>query len=70
MAQLDAIVVNSHTFKKAALVQIAGRVGRKKEAPTGRVLFLHGGITGEMLRARRDIRAMNRLAMERGWIHE
>lgn len=70
MAKLDAIVVNSHTFKKAALVQIAGRVGRKKEAPTGRVLFLHEGITGEMLRARRDIRAMNRLALERGWIHE
>ena len=33
MAQLDVIVINADTFEKAALVQIAGRVGRKQEAP-------------------------------------
>jgi hypothetical protein len=31
MAQLDVIVINADTFEKAALVQIAGRVGRKQE---------------------------------------
>ena len=29
MAKLDVIVMNAETFEKAALVQIAGRVGRK-----------------------------------------
>ena len=33
MAQLDVIVINAHTFEKAALIQIAGRVGRKQGAP-------------------------------------
>ena len=42
MAQLDVIVINAHTFEKAALIQI-GRVGRKQEAPTGKVIFMHEG---------------------------
>ena len=31
MARLDVIVINAETFSKAALIQIAGRVGRKIE---------------------------------------
>jgi len=68
MAHLDVIVFRSQNFESSALVQIAGRVGRKREAPNGRVLFLHEGITIKMLKARRDIMHMNRLAMEKGWI--
>ena len=53
MAQLDVIVINADTFEKAALVQIAGRVGRKQEAPTGKVLFLHEGVSISMLMAKK-----------------
>ncbi|MCE3315759.1 DNA/RNA helicase, partial [Staphylococcus aureus] len=38
MARLDVIVINAETFSKAALIQIAGRVGRKIEEPNGLVL--------------------------------
>ncbi|EKU48516.1 DEAD/DEAH box helicase family protein [Staphylococcus massiliensis] len=68
MASLDVIVVDSHLFQANALVQIAGRVGRKKEMPTGLVLFLHEGISLSMLKASRMIKSMNRLGIERGWI--
>ncbi len=68
MAHLDAIVLQSQNFETSALVQIAGRVGRKREAPNGRVLFLHEGITLKMIKARRDIVHMNRLAKQKGWI--
>lgn len=70
MAQLDVIVINADTFEKAALVQIAGRVGRKQEAPTGMVLFLHEGVSISMLMAKKDITKMNKLGIQRGWIDE
>ncbi|MGW9856523.1 late competence protein required for DNA uptake (superfamily II DNA/RNA helicase) [Staphylococcus hominis] len=70
MAQLDVIVINADTFEKAALVQIAGRVGRKQEAPTGMVLFLHEGVSISMLMAKKDITRMNKLGIQRGWIDE
>ncbi|MCJ1662648.1 DEAD/DEAH box helicase family protein [Staphylococcus sp. NRL 16/872] len=69
MAQLDVIVVNADTFEKAALVQIAGRAGRKREAPTGTVLFLHEGVSLAMIQAKRDIKQMNELGKTRGWIN-
>ncbi|WP_046465078.1 DNA/RNA helicase [Staphylococcus equorum] len=68
MANLDVIVLNSHMFESSALVQIAGRVGRKLEAPSGLVLYLHEGITMDMLKARKDIKKMNALAHNRGWL--
>lgn len=68
MANLDVIVLNSHKFESSALVQIAGRVGRKLEAPSGLVLFLHEGITMNMLKARKEIKKMNTLAYNRGWL--
>lgn len=68
MAKLDVIVMNAETFEKAALVQIAGRVGRKIEAPQGLVLFLHEGVSLSMILAKRDIVAMNRLGIEKGWL--
>lgn len=68
MAQLDVIVIDAHLFTKSALIQIAGRVGRKMEAPDGMVLFLHRGVSINMILAKRDMVAMNRLAIKRGWI--
>ena len=54
MAQLDVIVINAHTFEKAALIQIAGRVGRKQGAPTGKVIFMHEGVSIAMIQAKRE----------------
>ena len=51
MAQLDVIVINAHTFEKA-LIQIAGRVGRKQGAPTGKVIFMHEGVSIAMIQAK------------------
>ncbi|MEB6569955.1 DEAD/DEAH box helicase family protein [Staphylococcus auricularis] len=70
MAHLDVVVINSQLFDTAALIQIAGRVGRKIVAPTGRVWFFHQGISLSMLRAKRDIKHMNQLAKARGWIDD
>lgn len=68
MAKLDVIVMNAETFEKAALVQIAGRVGRKIEAPQGLVLFLHEGVSLSMILAKKDIVSINRLGIEKGWL--
>ena len=68
MARLDVAVMHAHQFESAALIQMAGRSGRKAEAPTGTVHFYHTGKTLGMMRACRDIRKMNRLAREKGWI--
>ncbi|MBO1214221.1 DNA/RNA helicase [Staphylococcus nepalensis] len=68
MAYLDVLILNSHLFEANAIVQIAGRVGRKAEAPTGLVLCMHEGITLPMLQARHSIKKMNKLAQKRGWI--
>ncbi|WP_084372520.1 helicase-related protein, partial [Halalkalibacter krulwichiae] len=46
-------------FEESALVQIAGRAGRKETAPTGDVVFFHYGVTNEMLKARSHIANMN-----------
>ncbi|PHK49335.1 DNA/RNA helicase [Staphylococcus edaphicus] len=68
MSNLDVIVCNSQLFNMSALIQMAGRVGRMKSDPTGLVLFLHEGITLNMLKARKHILKMNRLAIEKRWI--
>lgn len=43
-----------------SLVQIAGRVGRKKDAPEGRVIFLANDKTKHMERAVEDIKTANK----------
>ncbi|MEM5416929.1 DEAD/DEAH box helicase family protein [Staphylococcus gallinarum] len=70
MANLDVIVVDSHKFSSSALIQIAGRVGRKVASPTGLVMFCHQGITFKMIKARSTIVQMNKLARKKGWIHD
>ncbi|MCZ0717503.1 DEAD/DEAH box helicase [Aerococcus kribbianus] len=69
---IDVIVLGSEdrTFTSAALVQIAGRVGRKPQAPNGRVLFLHYGQSRASRTAVRQIKAMNHLARKEGLIDD
>lgn len=42
-------------YDRYSLVQIAGRVGRKKDAPDGEVIFIANKVTNSMLEAREDI---------------
>ncbi|GAB6935084.1 hypothetical protein JCM14720_10050 [Calditerricola yamamurae] len=62
--QADCLVLAADhaVFDEAALVQIAGRVGRAADDPTGRVWFVAERPTAAQRRARAHIRAMNRLA--------
>lgn len=58
---IDVIVLDASNkmYNQAALVQIAGRVGRKKDYQSGSVYFLHVGITKVMKDAKRQICKMN-----------
>ncbi len=56
-----AVIGSCHrVFDRAALIQIAGRVGRSGEDPTGEIVFFHNGITGQMDAARTDILFYNK----------
>lgn len=61
---VDVFVLESNhkLFTKSTLVQISGRVGRSKERPTGKLLFLSDGITREMKKAIKEIKEMNQEA--------
>ena len=61
---VDVFVLESNhkLFTKSALVQISGRVGRSKERPTGKLLFLSDSITREMKKAIKEIKEMNQEA--------
>ncbi|WP_074018188.1 DEAD/DEAH box helicase [Massilibacterium senegalense] len=67
---LDVAVLGAEEviFTEAALVQIAGRVGRKQDAPTGDVVFFHYGVTKAMVKAQAHIEQRNYLAKKAGWI--
>ncbi|MHD0398364.1 DEAD/DEAH box helicase family protein [Staphylococcus simulans] len=68
MPHLDVIVIDSQNFQAAALIQIAGRTGRKLQDTSGLVLFLHNGVTLSMLQAKRQIKQMNQLGLKKGWL--
>jgi competence protein ComFA len=53
-------------FTEGALVQIAGRVGRSAQYPSGDVRFFHYGKTKEMIAAKQHIERMNKEAAKRG----
>lgn len=57
-------------FNKSSLVQISGRVGRKKEFPDGVLIYGHYGKSKSMIKARKEIQRMNQLAQLRGLIDE
>lgn len=61
---------NHTVFATSALVQIAGRVDRRKEYTAGEVWFLHDGCTKAMKEAVKQIKKMNTLGLERGLIDE
>lgn len=56
-----AVIGSDHrVFDRAALIQIAGRVGRSAKDPTGEVVFFHNGITRQMDAARQEILFYNK----------
>ncbi|MGG0888338.1 DEAD/DEAH box helicase [Cytobacillus horneckiae] len=57
-------------FTESALVQIAGRVGRSADAPTGNITFFHYGKTKAMVRAKKQIMNMNAEARKKGLIND
>ncbi|MFV0556266.1 MAG: DEAD/DEAH box helicase [Lactovum sp.] len=60
---VDSFVYNADhfNFTSSALIQIAGRVGRSFERPTGRVYFFHQGKTKAMVHAIAEIKKMNKI---------
>ena len=62
---VDVCVVNAHEeeFSREVLVQIAGRVGRTVECPTGEVVYFHNGKTKAMVQAVREIENLNQQAL-------
>lgn len=69
---IDVAIVGAEDdiFTEAALVQIAGRVGRSPEYPGGAVTFFHHGRTKAMIRALVHIAGMNNEARKAGLIDE
>ncbi|TYR80129.1 DEAD/DEAH box helicase [Priestia megaterium] len=67
---LDVAVLGAENniFTESALVQIAGRVGRSADFPTGDIVFFHFGQTAAMQQARKHIIDMNNLAKKQGLI--
>ncbi|PLR90815.1 DNA/RNA helicase [Bacillus sp. T33-2] len=67
---VDVAVIGSEDriFTESALVQIAGRVGRRADYPSGNVTFFHYGKTEAMLKARKQIQSMNNEARQKGLI--
>jgi len=61
LKNLQVIIFESDhaIYTKSALVQIAGRVGRKKDAPDGEVIFLSDKKTEAMVGATSEISAKN-----------
>lgn len=57
-------------FDEASLVQMAGRAGRSKDDPAGRVFFGSKEWTASQLQAIGQIRHMNRLAAGKGYLLE
>ena len=70
--KLDVAVFGAEDriFTESALVQIAGRVGRSSDYPSGDITFFHYGKTDSMVKARRQIIAMNKEAREKGLIDD
>ena len=63
---IDVCVINAHEeeFSREVLVQIAGRVGRTAECPTGEVVYVHNGKTKAMVQAVKEIEDLNKQALQ------
>ncbi|MFE4712083.1 helicase-related protein [Paenibacillus sp. NPDC056722] len=64
---LDA---DSSLFDEASLVQMAGRAGRSKDDPAGRVFFISPQWNRSQHGAIAQIRTMNRIACQKGYIRK
>nr|WP_225312542.1 helicase-related protein [Aneurinibacillus sp. XH2] len=66
----DVFILNADAelFDEASLVQMAGRAGRSKDDPDGRVFFAAEDRTRSQIGAIRQIKQMNRLAMSKGYL--
>nr|WP_317849222.1 helicase-related protein [Sutcliffiella horikoshii] len=65
--QVGVLGAEEDVFTESALVQIAGRVGRSSQYPSGDVRFFHYGKTNEMVAAVDQIRKMNYQARKGGF---
>ncbi|HEL9645821.1 DEAD/DEAH box helicase [Streptococcus suis] len=61
---VDVFVVeaNHYLYTSSSLIQIAGRVGRSMDRPTGQLLFFHGGTNRAIEKAIAEIKLMNKEA--------
>ncbi|PEC84308.1 ATP-dependent helicase ComFA [Bacillus cereus] len=66
--QVAVLGAEEEIFSESALVQIAGRAGRSFEEPYGEVVYFHYGKTEAMVRAKKHIQRMNKIAKEQGLI--
>ena len=66
--QVMILAADHPVFDERALVQMAGRVGRTRENPEGRVVFMSKRMTPAMKTAVRWIEEQNRRALELGLI--
>ncbi|PAK51967.1 helicase-related protein [Paenibacillus sp. 7541] len=66
----DVFIVDadSELFDEAALIQMAGRAGRSKDDPAGRVLFAASQWTRSQRLAVQQIKQMNRIASAGGYL--
>ncbi len=60
--QVAVLGAERRIFTKEALIQIGGRVGRSKDAPTGDFILFHHGITFAMDAAKKEIQRLNQEA--------
>jgi len=56
------VCADHRVYNRASLVQIAGRVGRNLDYPTGKVIFLHEGKNQAIISAIKEIKYMNKEA--------
>ena len=69
---IDVLVIGAEDsiFTESSLVQIAGRVGRHQNFPTGLVLFGHFGKTKAINNAIKQVKMMNQHAARAGLLNE
>jgi competence protein ComFA len=70
LPNIDVAVLGAEDqiFTESALVQIAGRVGRSAQFPTGTITFFHYGKSKAMVKARNQILKMNMEALQKGLV--
>ncbi|WP_322906499.1 helicase-related protein [Paenibacillus sp. SGZ-1009] len=66
----DVYIVDAHdrVYPTAALIQMAGRAGRSKHDPYGKVIFIAAQYNRSQRQAMSQIRLMNRIARKRNYI--